>query len=89
MDGRKLNVVVAVPRQKASELKQKKDVKDTKDKRNLWLIREGSEQRTASVVQTREAGKTDSTHSSCCVGHLDCNYCCSDTTRNSCCPGVI
>ena len=42
LDGRKLNVIIAVPRQKATELKQNTKDKDIKDKRNLWLVREGS-----------------------------------------------
>ncbi len=42
LDGRKLNVTIAVPRQQAVDLKQKTAEKDVKDKRNLWLVREGS-----------------------------------------------
>ena len=42
LDGRKLNVVIALPREKAVELKQPSKDKEIKDKRNLWLVREGS-----------------------------------------------
>ena len=42
LDGRKLNVVIAVPKEKAAELKQPSKDKEIKDKRNLWLVREGS-----------------------------------------------
>lgn len=43
LEGRKLDVTMALPREKASELKQKSKEKEVKDKRNLWLVREGSE----------------------------------------------
>lgn len=42
LDGRQLIVALAVSREKASDFKEKKE-KEQKDKRNLFLAREGSE----------------------------------------------
>ncbi len=42
LDGRRLNVAVAITRDKAAKVKKSDTNKDLKDKRNLWLVREGS-----------------------------------------------
>ncbi|XP_064596036.1 LOW QUALITY PROTEIN: RNA-binding protein 28-like [Liolophura sinensis] len=41
LDGRKLNVILAVSRQDAARLKQENQTKEKDDKRNLYLAREG------------------------------------------------
>ena len=44
VDGRKLNISLAISSNKAKNLKKEaEEDKESKDKRNLWLAREGSE----------------------------------------------
>ena len=41
LEGRRLNVILALPRDRAKELKKPGEKKEAKDNRNLYLVREG------------------------------------------------
>ncbi|XP_050393218.1 RNA-binding protein 28 isoform X1 [Patella vulgata] len=57
VDGRKLLITLAVDRKRAEEYRQKEDKKEKKDKRNLYLIREGYIRPGTEAAKTLE--KTD------------------------------
>ena len=66
MDGRRLYVTLAVSRDKAVDLKHEKKEDEQKDKRNLWLAREGSTYLFAFLCVT--VCLIDSRiHAHCCV----------------------